>query len=247
MIGIAADAGLALERIAAVDGEDSAVAARAARVRPGFLGFRLSAGAYACYQSHRGAWSRLVASGESHALVMEDDLIFSPDIGRYLDPDWVPADADLVKLESFRGRSHLDRGPGLAAGPRRLCRLRSRNVGAGCYVVARRTAEFLLAETAESGTAVDEDLFNDRSPLFPRLVTYQMLPAPARQGKVSDQKGSDWTKGSITARFDAADRSAVEMLRRDNPRGKLDVLRQRLRESWRGLKMNTRYCKVPFG
>ena len=91
--------GMPFERIPAVDCQRPEVAAEATKCLPTSLGPRISAAAYACFQSHREAWRRLVASGESHGLILEDDLLLADGIAEYLGDGWVPPDADLVRLE----------------------------------------------------------------------------------------------------------------------------------------------------
>ena len=62
----------------------------------------------------------------------------------------------------------------------------------------------LFEATASSATPVDVVLFSDRSAFFDRLVTYQMVPAQAVQGKrpASDAREADWSATSITERFE---------------------------------------------
>ncbi len=66
--------GMTVERVTAVDGSLPEVAAAVATAKPMMSGEPISVGAYGCFQSHREAWRRIVASGEAHGLVMEDDL-----------------------------------------------------------------------------------------------------------------------------------------------------------------------------
>ena len=146
-------------------------------------GRRLTPGAFGCFQSHRHVWRHLLASGESHAAVFEDDLVVAEGLRLCLDDAWVPSDADFVKLEANDHRVLLDRGRGLAVGARQLHRLRSRHAGTGAYVISAKAAQELLAATEVIADPIDEALFNDDSPLFDTLITYQMVPAPVIQGR----------------------------------------------------------------
>ena len=65
--------GMSFERVAAVDARDPAVAEAALRCGIGMTGKRMSAAAFATFQSHREVWRRVLASGEAHAMVFEDD------------------------------------------------------------------------------------------------------------------------------------------------------------------------------
>lgn len=238
--------GLRHERIAAVDGTEPDVRDAAARLGNSRLNGRpISAGAYACFQSHRTAWSRLVQSGASHAAVLEDDMHLAPGISKLSTADWVPVDAGIVKLETFGVRAHLDRsGPRIVDG-RRLLRLRSTHTGGGAYVLSAGVAKRLLAETETFVDAVDEVLFNDRLDLLDREVILQMWPAPAIQdkrtapGAPSDVGGAQWGAGSIEERAAGGDPVVTE-----GPAGR--VLR-RLRAEIRALSNGTDYKVVPFG
>ena len=237
--------GIAFERVPAVDGQDPLVAAAAAECRPGMSGQRMSAGAYACFQSHREVWHRLVASGAPHAMVLEDDLLIAPGFAACLAEGWVPADADLVKLETYQVRLHRDAGPGSPACERRLHRLRSRHAGTGCYVISRAAAERLLAATGAVCDPVDEAMFNEASPLFAGLVIYQMVPSPVIQGKGQEgggQEGAGWAESSIMDRD--AQGSPDRLSKAEGHSARL--WRRLGAEIWSVLA-GTRYVVVPFG
>jgi glycosyl transferase family 25 len=230
------------ERVAAVDGQDRQVSAAAALCGVGLSGHRMSPAAFACFQSHREVWRRLTASGAAHAMVLEDDLVIAPGFDAYLAPDWVPADADLVKLETYEVRLHRQAGPGLPAKGRRLHRLRSRHAGTGCYVISRAAAVRLLAATETVRDPIDETLFSETSPLFAGLVIYQMVPSPVMQGKGTDEAGradrAGWVTSSITSR-PVEDGLMTEM--------HLARLWRRLRAECWSVRAGTRYVVVPFG
>ena len=246
MTGLLARHGIGFERVAAVDGRDPQVAAAAADCREGMSGHRMSAGAYACFQSHREVWRRLVASGAPHAMVLEDDLLIAEGFAAYLEAGWLPADADLVKLETYQIRLHRDSGPGLAARGRRLYRLRSRHAGTGCYVIARSAAEQLLAATETISDPVDETMFNHASPLFAGLRIYQMVPSPViqgeGQGEAAGQDGSGWAQSSIPDRYAPGSPARILQAERFPAR-----LRRRLRAEIWSVVAGTRYVVVPYG
>lgn len=230
-------------RVSAVDGQDPAVAAEAARVGPSRLGPRMSAGAYACFQSHRAVWRRLVDSGDRHAMIFEDDLHLAQGIAQYLDDAWVPRDADVVRLETFGLRVHLGAGKGLPAGPRRLHRLRSYHPGCGGYVLSVGAAARLLEATGRFDDPVDYMLFSESSALFATLTTYQMLPAPVIQGdRAARGSTSGWAKSSIADRFAAGEVPTV--MTRESALGRVA---RRLGAEVAGRLRGTRYRFVPHG
>jgi glycosyl transferase family 25 len=236
-------AGLAFERLPAVDARDPAVAAAAARLPVSFRGIRISAGAYACLQSHRLAWQRLLDSGDRLAAVFEDDVILAPDLGFLALDDWVPGDAELVKLETFRVRVHLSRRRIDLGGGNALARLQSTQMGSAGYVIRSDVARRLLDLTEVTGDPVDEIMFNTRLGFAPGAVIYQMIPAPAVQGdRVPPEAGGvlpAWQATSITERH-AEGKAALE-----RPEIPVERLLRRLREEIRARALGTRYQVVP--
>jgi glycosyl transferase family 25 len=236
--------GMTFERIAAIDGTRPEIAAEAARVLPTALGPRISVAAYGCFQSHRQAWSRLLASGEPHGLVSEDDLVLAEGFSAYLKDDWVPPDADLVRLETFQTRTHVDARHDHAVGSRQLRRLRSSHLGAGCYVLSAKAAQRLHECTAVIRDPVDVVLFSETSDLFADLVTYQMIPAPAVQGKRHGPETgtASWSVSNIQERFDGE--APADALRAETSLGRV---KRRLVEYLRARRLGTHYIVVPFG
>ncbi|MFA9229776.1 MAG: glycosyltransferase family 25 protein [Microgenomates group bacterium] len=236
--------GIVFVRISAVDGTHPDIAAKAAQIPPTALGARMSNGAYGAFQSHRACWQNLVDSGDAYAMVFEDDLHLADGIGSYLAESWIPADADIVKLETFGTRTHIGKKPDYAAHGRRLVPLRSSHIGAGCYVLSRAIAARLLQETATFNEPIDEVLFNDALAFFDTARIYQMLPAPVVQGKRpgSGASTSSWSATSITERFadgaEAPKASTEPVFAR---------LMRRLGQEMRGSLQGTRYIVVPHG
>ena len=242
-----ARAGIPFERIPAVDGQDPAVAAAAARLPLSSLNNkRISTGAHGCMQSHRAVWRQLIDSGESWGMIFEDDLVLAPDMALYLHDGWVPKDADIVKLETFRIRLHISRKHQDIGGGRRVARLCATHLGTGCYVISAVTAQRLLSETAVCGDAIDEFLFNVQLPFFHSARIYQMCPAPVIQGdraEVTKQKlHSGWQATSIVDRL-----ASVHVETDVAPETPLHRLWRRGREEIRARVRGTRYVVVPHG
>ncbi|TBW33881.1 glycosyltransferase family 25 protein [Siculibacillus lacustris] len=167
--------GLPFERIEAVDGR--ALAAR------GLVHPLLTVGGLGCFHSHLAAMARIAAGDAPYGVVMEDDLWFTDALGPLLaDPSWIPAGADLIKLEtSLRpiqiGRRSRPIGDGIA-----LHRLWGRHMGGGAYVVARATAaRFATLDPMAATASIDALLFDPKVAPFPGLVRHQVVPAVAVQ------------------------------------------------------------------
>lgn len=226
----------------AIDGTLPAVAEQIASLTPGRSGRTLGTGAYACFQSHRAIWRDLVESGDGHALIMEDDLMIADGFADYLQDGWVPADADLVKLEARNVRVQLDRKTLGVSGGRHLSRLYSSHFGTGAYVISAKAAQRLHALTETVNDAIDEVIFDESSPQFDGLIIYQMVPGPVIQGDLlASRPDMSWSRTSIEQRFGAgqshevAEKSLVGRLLR---RGRAEV---------RALLGGTRYVQVPYG
>lgn len=185
--------GLALDRIAALD----AGTADPAQVNRWFaiggpLG-EIPAGDKACLLSHRAAWEQFIASGEAHAVFLEDDVRLSRTAAPLLASDtWIPVGAEVVKLEHYGppGQRVLLTDMRTVKDGFRLGRMLSRHTGGAAYILSRPAAQLLLAEQ-RFDLPVDHLLFNpNNSRLFARLEPRQLLPAIARQqefvGETSD-------------------------------------------------------------
>lgn len=161
-------AGLPFERFPAVNGAASAPAGRLTRFE------------VACLMSHQAIWRRLVASGEPHAIVLEDDLHLMPGFAELArETAWVPSDAHAVKLDSYF-QTVLLGPPRPVAGNRTLARLYSRHESSAAYLVTRAGAELYLRLTTPPRLPADYSIF----PANPRrlgLMIYQLAPAAAVQ------------------------------------------------------------------
>ena len=200
--------GLVLERVEAVD---------AAAVEPdalarwfeedGPLG-EIPRGDKACLLSHRLAWQKFLARGDSHAVFLEDDVVLSRGAAEILTSEaWIPAGASVVKLEHYgpKGQRVLLSGLSAAADGFQLGRMLSRHTGAAAYILSRPAAELLLRET-RFDLPVDHLLFNpNNSALFARLGPLQLLPAIARQeqfvGAKSDIEGTRKPLRALSATY----------------------------------------------
>ena len=141
--------------------------------------------AAACTLSHLLIWERFLATDKTHCLILEDDIHMADDLGQWVDDlGWWPEDADIVKLERWRGRTLkilLDQNAKTHLG-RRIARMYTRHVGSAGYIINRHAAEVLLAQRPLPMT-VDNLLFNQNaSPAAKRLTIYQIAPALVTQG-----------------------------------------------------------------
>ncbi|WP_244421473.1 glycosyltransferase family 25 protein [Allomesorhizobium alhagi] len=173
--------GLQFTRVSAVDGRQLSEetikrwcgGASFGEVRPG---------ATACFLSHRGCWQRIIDEALPYAAIFEDDLHLGDDAAAlFANGDWVPEEADIVKVETMRQPTRLDKTLIAAPGRRKLYRLAGKHIGAGGYVVTRKGAEKLLKMSETFADPVDHFLFNPELPFASSLVTFQLSPAICMQ------------------------------------------------------------------
>jgi glycosyl transferase family 25 len=193
----AAPLGLSLERAEAVDAAREPAGALDRWFEAGGPLGEIPRGDKACLLSHRGAWEMFAASGDAHAVFLEDDVRLSAGArGLLASDDWIPADVGCVKLEHYGppGQRVLLTGMRGAGPDFQLGRMLSRHTGAAAYILSRGAAQLLLAQTCFD-LPVDHLLFNpNNSRLFAALSPWQLLPAIARQeqfvGAKSDIEGT---------------------------------------------------------
>ncbi|MEM9395055.1 MAG: glycosyltransferase family 25 protein [Pseudomonadota bacterium] len=141
----------------------------------------------ACTLSHAAAWERFLETELPYALILEDDVFVSPELGAWLsDMSWWPEDADIVKIERWRSKNDrlfvlVDSAPAQHLN-RDIARLLTRHVGAAGYLLSRKAARLLLEEKPFDIT-VDNLLFNmNASRVAGALKIYQIYPALVEQG-----------------------------------------------------------------
>ncbi|WP_309083169.1 glycosyltransferase family 25 protein [Chelativorans sp.] len=169
--------GLSFSRVSAVDGAQLSEEAIGRWCGHASFG-AMRPGAVACFLSHRECWRRVVDEGLPLAAVFEDDLHMADDAASLLaNGDWVPEETDIVKLETMRQPTRVDKSPFAVVGARRLHRLAGKHVGAGGYIVTRKGAEKLLAMSQTFNCPVDHFIFNPEQPSASSLETLQLCPA----------------------------------------------------------------------
>ena len=169
---------LAFTRVPAVDGK-SLTADETNRWIDGEPKFYpLGPGEIGCFLSHRQCWQRVVREGLDHAVIFEDDIVIGTEPHAVLtSSDWIPADADVVKMDTARRKTFVDRRATAVVGSRSVTRLRGMHAGGAAYAVSQAGARKLVQLSEGFCDPVDQFLFNPVSHAFRHLVTYQLAPA----------------------------------------------------------------------
>lgn len=174
---------LAFERVAGVDAADftpEEFAFHAGQCqRPD--GGQWRPGKIGCYLSHRKVWSIIATRADTIAAIFEDDVHAAPGLRDLLSSsDWIPGDADLVRLETTPIGIRLGRAKPLI-GLRRVRPVLSRSYGSAAYILTKRAAQRLMDMPVEY-YSVDYTLFNQNGSSVAReLRVYHLDPAPAMQ------------------------------------------------------------------
>lgn len=187
--------GVDFERISAIDGQKF-TDEELGNYRSELVGLHsISPGDMACGASHLTVLQRIADGNSSYAAIMEDDMHLSNDIGFYLNnSDWIPADADIVKLETFREVTTVDAKFLTLPNKRRMSRLLSRHWGTGLYIVSKKTAQSIIKEFTAGRTCIDNYIFDVQTKTY---FIYQVYPALAVQDNVGRIFSATYLKSDI--------------------------------------------------
>lgn len=228
-------AGIAFERIGAVDGS------QAPETKSG-----LTQSERACLLSHRSAWGRFLATADSHACFLEDDLHLKSGFAAVVrDVGWIPADAHSVKLDTYLQRVRLGERRSAPDG-RQIAALYTRHESSAAYVLTRAGAERYLEMTAIPSLPADYSLF-PKNPLRAGLRVYQLTPAVAIQDHLrAPGEGGLVFPTAMADREGRARRPLLARLRREG--GRLFTQTADLAEAiYARVILNAETTKVGFG
>ncbi len=146
---------------------------------------RWNYGEIGCFLSHMNCWKALINSDEPYCAIFEDDAFLSSELTALLSGDrWIPADADIVRLETTFWKTEITTEYEVISEKLKLHRLLSLHHGAGAYIISRKAARNLLANPERLRTTLDSALFDFQEKSCRDLRIYQLDPAPALQESV---------------------------------------------------------------
>jgi glycosyl transferase family 25 len=231
--------GIAYERISAVDGS-------AADLRTPAASSTFSPGEIGNFLSHRQVWDLIASRKDPYSAVFEDDIFLAPAIAWFLsDGNWIPVDADVVKIETMLMSVNVDRlvrevAPGFG-----LRRLRSTHWGVAGYIISAKAARTLSMRKFAPDRPADHVLFDFDEKRPSSLVVYQLDPALCIQNDViAEGPGC----GSPLASIIQPERKAmVPQHKRKTPRlriaSELGKLKPMIARAWQGRVVR---MKIPF-
>lgn len=141
------------------------------------------------FVSDYDAWRQIATASDTYSLGLEYDSHLSDVTPVVLvDISGIPADADIVRLESTGQWLSLGK-PVTTAACRPIRALRSAAWGAGAYLMSRNAATSLLCSDPALKTPADDFLFNrSGSSIAQSLTTYQTVPAIAVNDKLNAEE-----------------------------------------------------------
>jgi glycosyl transferase family 25 len=168
---------IVLERFSAIDYRSPVYAEE---VHMASLSSGQMPGQVACTFSHRRCWELLLASGESQLAIFEDDAMLDDAIVPIL-ASRLPNVIDLLKLETTGERVILDRRVAGRIGPVELRRIYAKHMGSCGYIVTRRAAEALIAETEIIDACTTDALIFPHGGVMAGIPVFQLYPAACIQ------------------------------------------------------------------
>ncbi|CAN7195273.1 glycosyltransferase family 25 protein [Aminobacter sp. LjRoot7] len=246
MAAIFGDLGLDFTRIPAVDGAKLIAEGKLRQPERAGRIYRLGPGETGCFLSHRACWEAIASAEQDHGAVFEDDVHFGSGLAELLSQDgWVPGDADVVKLETTRVHTLLERKRSQMVLGRSLKRLRATHTGASGYILSKFAARKLIALSEGFVDPVDQFMFNPACTAWADLTIYQLAPAICIQDMLLGA-------GNQVVGFKSTlENERPELKRRSEQMSKplREVVRP-LRQAWMFLNSRLRgleRLRVPFG
>ena len=201
---------LTVSRIDACSGSDSFKCDLPIFETKGLSAFWMCPPEVGCFLSHRAIWTEMQVSADQWAFVAEDDLHLASDCKPFfVNSDWIPKTADLVKAETTFKRCHIERDVTSIHSGRAVHRLLSWHGGSGGYFISKSTARMLLDASNGFYGPVDQILFNPDFGVFDTLTVFQIVPAIGLQDLFFDERISGFEKSSM-----AIERRAQKKLNR---------------------------------
>jgi glycosyl transferase family 25 len=177
------------ERFPAVNGKETGdtFLVEFAAARPKKNGKGWGAGQIGCFLSHYYVWEKVAKGSDEYALILEDDGYLSSELPAFVkNLDWIPEDADIVRLEvpTCAVKTRLAK----QVGQRKLYRILSTSWCAGAYIINRSCAQRLLNLPPAKHMPTDRMLFCfEDSEIARSLNIYQIAPALSIQDKFTHE------------------------------------------------------------
>ncbi|WP_220227373.1 glycosyltransferase family 25 protein [Flavimaribacter sediminis] len=189
---------LTYERVSAIDAKAFSKEEVAEFHRTCSSGFKQPPEEIACNLSHKKCWQMIADGDDDFVCVFEDDIHLSKDASRFLSSsEWIPADAELIKLETFNTKVEYLPKETRAALDRQLGVVRSFHPGSAGYIISKDGARKLLRMADKLYAQVSFVMFGPKPSRAESLKTYQLMPALCIQDMRRDGSKNDRLASTI--------------------------------------------------
>jgi len=182
MHAIFAARGLSFTRIDAVDARCLPQALHSKINEMNLWSQEMTYGEVACFLSHKRALEQLIADGAPYGIIFEDDILLGVGATKILSSaDWVPDEAEIVKLETSGKKVQLGPPQHVAIKGFSLAYIKNTHIMAAAYLISRQAALRLVSLMEEASAPFDHFLFNFSLGIAPHFILFQIDPAPVIQ------------------------------------------------------------------
>lgn len=121
----------------------------------------------------------MIADGDDDFVcVFEDDIHISKDASGFLSSsEWIAADAELIKLETFNTKVVYFRNETRAVLDRQLAVVKDFHPGSAGYIISRNGARTLLRMSDRLYAQISFVIFGPKPSRAETVKTYQLMPA----------------------------------------------------------------------
>ncbi|MBZ9887057.1 glycosyltransferase family 25 protein [Mesorhizobium sp. BR1-1-3] len=141
----------------------------------------------ACLMSHKVCWTIIADGEDAFGAIFEDDVLLSEAAGPMLSDDgWIPANADIVKLETYLRKTVIAMKRTCVSRVFSVVRLYGFHVGAAGYIISKQAARDLIARSLDA--PADHVIFDPALPTSSSKAIYQLLPALCVQNDLIREK-----------------------------------------------------------
>ena len=139
---------------------------------------KFTSGEVACNLSHKKCWEIIAQGEDDYGCVLEDDLQLSEDAASFLSSsEWIPADADIIKIETFAEPVFCQLWGSIPVHDHRLRRLIGHHLGSAGYILSKKAARRLLELSGNCYDSLSFILFSKRYDSLARFRVLLLDPA----------------------------------------------------------------------
>lgn len=171
MLQLSSELGVNFSRIEAVTPKEIPISSSFSEIFNCFL----SPQQLACYYSHHKVWEKIAEGPEEFGILLEDDIVLSEDILRMVEGlTKSQLEFDVIRLEAtYKGDFIISDRNLISLNGIQIGRIYSASTGSAALIISKKGA-YKLLNIALPVLPVDELLFNKYSPIWNKLINFQV-------------------------------------------------------------------------